>query len=153
MDAAAAAEEERHRAGERKKAEYASRARADPKLLAAAGLPARTVHAAFASLSGRCVATTASEYTYEACFFTKATQRASGHGGHSFSLGRRWRWAEHTSDGTPTGEFEGGDRCPDGTERSLRVRFACTPGVEVLGQVSEYSTCRYEVLLETAAAC
>ena len=55
--------------------------------------------------------------------------------------------------GQPSGEFSGGERCPDGTERSLRVHFVCSSAEETLGQVSELSTCRYEVTMQTAAAC
>ena len=132
-------------------------------------------HAAFRALDGKCFRSEHSrEYTYEVCLFTKASQSEKGRGHRpSVSLGHNWQWRYHSasasgralarlfsstaaaSDGRPMeGVLSAGQRCAGaGVDRSTIVKFVCSAEGEELGQVSERSTCVYEVELHTPAAC
>ncbi|KAL1525419.1 hypothetical protein AB1Y20_020278 [Prymnesium parvum] len=136
------------RKGQLKKAAYVARTKSNTKLLSAASVSRGGRFEAFGALSGQCIHSDASEY--EVCFFKGAVQKSVYAHAHSFSLGRHWSWKAGMQ---PIGEFEGGDMCPDGTRRSLVLKFECTPNDETLGPVSETSTCKYEVTVQTAAAC
>ena len=50
------------------------------------------------------------------------------------------------------GQFSGGEGCPGGVRRSLRVGFECAEE-EALGRVDEPDPCGYSVSLATPAAC
>ena len=50
------------------------------------------------------------------------------------------------------GQLSGGNGCPGGVRRSLRIEFECAEE-ESLGRVDEPDPCGYNVSLETPAAC
>ena len=50
------------------------------------------------------------------------------------------------------GQLSGGEGCPGGVRRSLRVEFECAED-ESLGRVDEPDPCGYSVSLATPAAC
>mmetsp|Transcript_6701 Transcript_6701/g.21429 ORF Transcript_6701/g.21429 Transcript_6701/m.21429 type:complete len:274 (+) Transcript_6701:342-1163(+) len=95
---------------------------------------------AFSGLDGRCISKKFGEYNYEVCFFTAAKQ-------DSVSIGR---WREWEQPGVAL--FDGGQYCPGGPERSLRVRFSCASKEELL-EVSEPSRCAYAAMLAHPGAC
>eukprot|EP00927_Polykrikos_kofoidii_P026430 TRINITY_DN23519_c1_g8_i1.p1 TRINITY_DN23519_c1_g8~~TRINITY_DN23519_c1_g8_i1.p1 ORF type:complete len:566 (-),score=127.90 TRINITY_DN23519_c1_g8_i1:276-1973(-) len=95
---------------------------------------------AYSSLDGRCITQSFGEYKYEVCFFSEAKQ-------DSTSLGKWKRW--ETSD---VGLFDGGSSCPGGPQRTLRVRFECGTGEELV-RISEPSRCTYEASMMHPGAC
>lgn len=84
----------------------------------------------FKALDGTCVEKNMGEYTYEFCFFGKATQKPNrGHG--NVSLGHFSRFApKNSSVGWEQDEYylraihDAGQRCWNGPDRSLIVSFA-----------------------------
>lgn len=148
LDAAAAAKQARLKNGRRFRTAMEEKVRRQPALLAAAGGHG----AAYGALSGICVRSDSSEYTYEVCLYKGGARQTPKHGGSRFSLGRHWSWESGDNTGDARGVFLGGDRCGS-VERSLHVQFVCAPGEDRLGRVQEVQTCQYEVSLETAAAC
>ncbi|KAL1522389.1 hypothetical protein AB1Y20_017379 [Prymnesium parvum] len=158
---------------------------------AAAAQPAGVaalLDSALASHGGRCVQSLSSEYRYELCFYSEATQRGLNAGNANYSLGRTWSWAQALSHprllaplpssstfakpslflpvllmGTHPfrplsdqlgGLFSGGDACPNGQERSMKVDFACGVSAQAeLGDVSERVVCAYEATLRAEAFC
>lgn len=95
---------------------------------------------AYAGLDDRCITKKIGEYKYELCFFKSAKQ-------DSISVGR---WRHWESPGVAI--FDGGQYCPGGPERSLRVIFQCGPKEE-LEEVTEPSRCAYQAKLSHPAAC
>ena len=134
---------------------YAARAAAGAGRASAAARGAP--HAAYGALDGVCVSSDSSEYVYKLCLFSSMEQtQRPGVGRGGFSLGRRWEWLPRTADDAAAvvGRLSGGDRCAGpGVDRSIDVRFVCAAAGESLGRVTEASTCKYEVTLETPAAC
>eukprot|EP00930_Biecheleria_cincta_P015707 TRINITY_DN13004_c0_g1_i1.p1 TRINITY_DN13004_c0_g1~~TRINITY_DN13004_c0_g1_i1.p1 ORF type:complete len:514 (+),score=109.91 TRINITY_DN13004_c0_g1_i1:42-1583(+) len=98
------------------------------------------VEMAYSGLEGRCLEKSVGEYKYKACFFENAKQ-------DSVSLGR-WKGWESPN----LAVFEGGQYCPGGPDRSLKVRFQCGPKEELL-DVSEPSRCAYLAEVRHPAAC
>jgi hypothetical protein len=158
LASAAAARESARQAGLRARKQLEARAaqRAPTSVTRAAP------HTAFRALDGACFESSTSEYKYELCLYTSATQSKS-HGGPSLNLGRSWSWRKRAHGAPIVGVLGGGDMCAGAhVARSLVVTFACATadearasrhGLGVLGKVSEASTCVYEVVLRTPAAC
>merc|ERR1712125_165121 len=95
---------------------------------------------AYMSLDGRCITKKITEYKYEICFFRGAKQDHTSVGS--------WRHWE----GPHVALFDGGQWCPGGPDRSLRVRFLCGAAEEIV-DVYEPSRCAYEASLTHPAAC
>jgi len=95
---------------------------------------------AYSDLAERCISKKIGEYKYEICFFKDAKQDRT-------SIGK---WKSWEADGI--GFFGGGQHCPGGPARSLRVVFVCGAMEELLS-VEEPSRCTYEATLRHAAAC
>jgi len=95
---------------------------------------------AYAGMDDKCVTKKIGEYNYDICFFKNAKQ-------DSVSVGR---WKHWESPGVAI--FDGGQYCPGGPERSLRVLFQCGPK-EQLEEVTEPSRCTYQAKLSHPAAC
>lgn len=109
--------------------------------------PASANAAAAAAAARRCITDFAGGYTYEACFFSNASQSQSRK--HKTSLGT---WTGFKGDYT-SAEFSGGDGCGDGVPaRSLRVYLVCAETERLYGS-SEPSTCAYVAWLQTPLAC
>jgi len=95
---------------------------------------------AYSGLEGRCISKKHSEYKYEVCFFKDAKQ-------DSTSIGSWKRW-----EAPGIALFDGGQYCPGGPERSLRVVFSCGPTEEIT-DITEPSRCSYEASMTHPAAC
>lgn len=94
----------------------------------------------YASLEGQCLSTKVGEYKYELCFFKSAKQ-------DSTSLGTWSRW-----ENPHLAVFDGGQYCPGGPTRSIRVSFSCGPRAELV-DVSEPSRCSYAATVTHPGAC
>jgi len=95
---------------------------------------------AYSGLDSRCITKKLAEYKYEVCFFSTAKQ-------DSTSIGRWKGW-----EAPGVGLFEGGQYCPGGPERSLKVRFTCGPNEDIV-DLGEPSRCTYEATLVHPGAC
>lgn len=95
---------------------------------------------AYSGLEGRCLEKSVGEYKYKACFFENAKQ-------DSVSLGRWQGWESPN-----LAVFAGGQYCPGGPDRSLKVRFRCGPKEELV-DISEPSRCAYLSEVRHPAAC
>ena len=100
----------------------------------------------FMSLAGKCFETKASQFTYKACFFKKASQK-DGSGLHT-DLGSWKGFEAHYKKAV----FDGGDHCYDAPQRSMSLELHC--GVsEVAWDGAEPEKCVYSMKLTTPAAC
>eukprot|EP00965_Chrysotila_dentata_P155303 5130806-Pleurochrysis_carterae.AAC.2 len=136
--------------GGRLRQKYDDLVRIRPQLLRDSGLEGQPTHThALAGLAGKCFsAPEDSEYVYDVCLYTRATQRPKKKTSQSIRLGVRWEWIEVGAHG----RLSGGDRCPAGQLRSLDISFVCSDR-EWLSQLREPSTCAYTTVLSTPAAC
>merc|ERR1712130_467496 len=95
---------------------------------------------AYSSLGGQCLNKKIAEYNYEICFFKSAKQ-------DSTRVGNWKMWtAPHV------GLFSGGQTCPGGPARSLKVNFGCGKKFEI-EDITEPSRCTYEAKMTHPAAC
>ena len=152
LERAAAARESERLEGVRARDAYAAQTR-PVRGASAASLAAP--HPAFRALDSKCLSVTTSEYTYQVCLYSKASQLARANGGRaSVDLGRRWQWRPRQAGGPIVGVLTHGAHCAGPrVDRSLAVTFACSAHGESLGEVKEPSPCAYEVTLRTPAAC
>lgn len=102
------------------------------------------------ALAGECFRGDAGKYEYEVCVRGKATQKESG--GSSTHLGR-YDGYDASPRGALTLRFVNGARCYNGPKRSATVRLVCGETEGVVVNVEEPETCRYEMILQTFAAC
>jgi hypothetical protein len=106
---------------------------------------------ALASLYKQCVSTQIRQYTYEVCFFDKASQKE---GGSSTSLGSWSSWREGEQHREM--RFEGGQTCWNGPARSAQITLRCGAAdgaVARIVSVEEPSKCVYSMVVVTPAAC
>jgi len=97
-------------------------------------------HHGYADLVDKCLELNDGQYKYEVCFFSEAYQ-------DSVLLGK---WSSFT--GARMAEFTGGQMCPGGPARMLRVLFECGSEEAVL-DVIEPSRCVYEARISSPGAC
>jgi hypothetical protein len=93
-------------------------------------------------------------FRYKICPLVSAEQTERRGARRTVSVGAEAAWAEGRSGAWQAVEISNGAGagCPGGRRRSTLVRFAC--GAEsLLRSVSESSSCVYEALVETPAAC
>jgi protein kinase C substrate 80K-H len=136
----------------------AMRARGDPAHPSDAGS-----RDAFLPLIVECFQLFDEGYRYELCPFRSAGQQDRG---HSVDLGSSFRWDEVKPDPGLAGEallagsngmertmlLEGGEACPSGVRRSVRVHFSCAEENK-LTHITEPQSCSYSFFLSTPAAC
>ena len=136
----------------------AMRARGDPAHPSDAG-----VRDAFLPLIAECFQLFDEGYRYELCPFRSAGQQDRG---HSVDLGSSFRWDDVKPDPGLAGEallagsngmertmlLEGGEACPSGVRRSVRVHFSCAEENK-LTHITEPQSCSYSFFLSTPAAC
>ncbi len=103
---------------------------------------------AFASLAGRCLSDTGARWTYEACFFDKATQNEPHNPSNRVSLGTWSHWSSNYTQAV----FANGDACSGGVTRSLTVKLVCEESERMWGG-EEPSMCTYTVWFATPLAC
>ncbi|KAJ3413355.1 hypothetical protein HDV05_008137 [Chytridiales sp. JEL 0842] len=104
-----------------------------------------------------CISIDSFEYTYEICFFGKATQKPrKGHG--DTDLGKFSRWGDRVGK-TGVGKekyftfmYENGAHCWNGPARSVEVTVSCDAETKVLS-VSEPSKCEYAMKITSPAVC
>ncbi len=114
-------------------------------------------HAEFRALENQCVSQNMGEYTYEYCFFGRATQMPNNGGAH-ISLGTFANW-NPKADATPDSDeywmqqvYARGQRCWNGPERSAIVDLECATSNE-LRDVFEAEKCIYSIKVATPAVC
>lgn len=116
----------------------------------------------FRALKGQCISQDAGEYTYEHCFLesTKQNQRK---GGSSMSMGKFVRIGSTTVEETNEAgdvvtvekvalEYERGQNCWNGPNRSTKVVLECGEENEIL-KTAEDEKCVYSMLVTTPAVC
>ncbi|KAK3828522.1 MAG: glucosidase II beta subunit-like-domain-containing protein [Benniella sp.] len=99
----------------------------------------------FAQLADQCFDLKDAEYTYTLCLFGSATQKSH----QTISLGKFSSWI---GDNYDTQLYDGGARCWNGPERSVKVAMSCG-GKNELVQVSEPNKCEYLFKFRTPALC
>ncbi|KAG2501356.1 hypothetical protein HYH03_001146 [Edaphochlamys debaryana] len=100
----------------------------------------------FLAFHDSCFTSHQTRWTYEACFFHKATQRE----GHQapVTVGRWYGFSEDYK----VAHFTGGDECWNVGPRSFSVQMSC--GMENrMSDGEEPATCRYQAKLTTPALC
>ncbi|KAJ3314743.1 serine/threonine protein kinase, CMGC group [Boothiomyces sp. JEL0838] len=97
----------------------------------------------YMGLYDECISLKTPEYEYKLCFFKDAKQIQ---GTNEVSLGNFNRW----DDGNMI--YEGGLKCWNGPNRSVRVILECDLKTHIL-KVSEPEKCEYEMLVGTPAKC
>lgn len=106
-------------------------------------------------LDGTCISTVAGDYTYELCFFGRATQR-SNKDSSSNSLGSFEGWAEGPEKGTleyySKQRYRNGAKCWNGPFRSVNVELSCGKENEILS-VTEPEKCEYKFKATSPALC
>ncbi|KAJ5683091.1 hypothetical protein N7462_006256 [Penicillium macrosclerotiorum] len=116
----------------------------------------------FRALKGQCVQKDAGEYTYEHCFLD-GTKQISKKGGSSMSMGKftkiGYTTVEELNDAGEiisvekvALEYERGQHCWNGPNRSTRVVLECGEENEIL-KTSEDEKCVYSMLVTTPAVC
>lgn len=159
----ALAEDGAHVAKARERANAAQRAVTD--LQAAVQSTEQTLHKLTAGefgpdgewkkLDGTCVSAVAGDYTYELCFFGRATQR-SNKDSSANSLGSFEGWAEGAEKGSrayyATQRYRNGAKCWNGPFRSVNVELSCGRENEILS-VTEPEKCEYKFKATSPALC
>lgn len=118
----------------------------------------------FYKMKGQCYKKSINKYTYEACPFGSAKQDSTSLG-HNFKIVneadqeiKNLGWDVHVneqnqmSNGDVYFSWEGGSRCWNGPQRSLKLKLVCHDSVELL-QLIEPSMCVYVGELGTPAVC
>ena len=117
----------------------------------------------FRQLKGRCFIKDTGEYEYEHCFLDR-TRQISKKGGMSVGLGQFQRVGQVDVDEVDestgrivkaqrtTLEYDRGQKCWNGPQRSTRVRLECGGKDEVV-QVREDEMCVYSMVATTPAVC
>ncbi len=114
-------------------------------------------HAEFRALENQCVSRDMGEYTYEYCFFGRATQIPNNGGAH-ISLGTFANWNPKADATVDSDEYwmqqvyARGQRCWNGPERSAIVDLECATTNE-LRDVFEAEKCIYSIRVATPAVC
>lgn len=99
----------------------------------------------YAQLADRCIETKADKYTYKICPYNKAEQ-VEHHSGTSLGS---WQGFDDSGDHM---QFQNGDYCWQGPNRSMTVRITCG-STEIVGKVAEPSRCEYTAEMTSPAAC
>ena len=114
-------------------------------------------NAEFKALENKCISKDMGEYTYEYCFFGRATQ-IPNNGGAQISLGT-FNAFNPTKDRTEEEDeywlqqiYVGGQKCWNGPERSAVVDLQCGVENKVL-DVFEAEKCIYSIKVMTPAVC
>uniref|UniRef100_A0A7S3Z9M4 Glucosidase 2 subunit beta n=1 Tax=Lotharella globosa TaxID=91324 RepID=A0A7S3Z9M4_9EUKA len=100
---------------------------------------------AFLPLYHKCFEKKVRQYTYEVCLFKDSYQKE---GSSRTNLGKFVKYNEESMEM----EFERGQTCWNGPQRSIKVKLECG-GENELGHVDEPSKCVYATTLKTPAAC
>ncbi|TIB19184.1 hypothetical protein E3P92_00126 [Wallemia ichthyophaga] len=110
------------------------------------------------ALKHECVSQDIAEYTYELCFFDRATQRQQDRKSGGTNLGKFHSWNEdqEVEAGSEafysTQLYNKGQRCWNGPERSTVVEMVCGER-NALIEVEELEKCAYKFLVSSPAAC
>ncbi|XP_052244211.1 glucosidase 2 subunit beta-like isoform X4 [Dreissena polymorpha] len=105
----------------------------------------------FSVLKGNCYEYTDREYTYKMCGFDKATQRSKS-GGSETTLGNWGKWDGPAHDKYAIMNYENGQSCWNGPNRSVKVHLKCGTDNKLTG-ASEPSRCEYAFDFETPSRC
>ena len=116
----------------------------------------------FRALKGHCISRDAGEYTYEHCFLDR-TQQIPKKGGSNVSMGKFVRIASTIVEELNEAgdivtiekvalEYERGQSCWNGPQRSTRVILECGEQNEIL-KTAEDEKCVYSMLVTTPAVC
>ncbi|ODN73839.1 hypothetical protein L202_07363 [Cryptococcus amylolentus CBS 6039] len=113
------------------------------------------VEAEWKKLDGTCVEQVIGDYTYELCFFGKATQK-SNKDGSSNLLGKFDQWNVAASEGTlpyySQQLYKNGAKCWNGPNRSVAVVLSCGTSNALLS-VAEPEKCEYRFKVSSPALC
>ncbi|ORX35023.1 glucosidase II beta subunit-like-domain-containing protein [Kockovaella imperatae] len=106
-------------------------------------------------LDGTCIDKVAGDYTYELCFFGRASQK-SNKDSSSNHLGTWSKWEQGETHGSfeyySTQYYEHGAKCWNGPQRSVRVSLTCGTQNALLS-ISEPEKCEYYFTATTPALC
>ncbi|KAJ2696836.1 hypothetical protein H4218_004334 [Coemansia sp. IMI 209128] len=102
-------------------------------------------HDVYLAVKGECVSLDTGEYTYEVCLLDRASQISNKDQSRQ-DLGS---FAGFTDGGH---RYEGGAKCWNGPERSLKASFACSDEITVLG-ITEPEKCEYIARMTGPFAC
>lgn len=106
-------------------------------------------------LDGTCISTVSGDYTYELCFFGRATQKSNKDSSQN-SLGSFEGWAENAEKGTleyySKQRYRNGAKCWNGPFRSVNVELSCGKENEITS-VTEPEKCEYKFKATTPALC
>ncbi|GFZ44630.1 Alpha-glucosidase 2 subunit beta [Saitozyma sp. JCM 24511] len=106
-------------------------------------------------LDGTCVDKVSGDYTYEVCFFGRATQRSNKDSSSNF-LGSFTSWNPHAQAGTDEYYTQqlylNGAKCWNGPMRSATVDLSCGT-TNALLSVSEPEKCEYRFKVTSPALC
>ncbi|KAJ5902317.1 Glucosidase 2 subunit beta [Penicillium taxi] len=116
----------------------------------------------FRALKGHCVSKDAGEYTYEHCFLD-STKQNQKKGGSSMSMGKFVRIGSTSVEELNEAgeivtvekvalEYERGQSCWNGPQRSTKVVLECGEENEIL-KIAEDEKCVYSMLVTTPAVC
>uniref|UniRef100_A0A0K0ECH3 Glucosidase 2 subunit beta n=1 Tax=Strongyloides stercoralis TaxID=6248 RepID=A0A0K0ECH3_STRER len=106
---------------------------------------------AWASLYKKCFETTQKQYVYKVCLFEKATQKDSNGYGET-SLGNWDNWLEKDVIPLTVQNYNGGQSCWNGPNRSTKVAIECGQETELV-DATEPSKCEYLFTLKSPIAC
>ncbi|KAJ2486736.1 hypothetical protein IWW37_005515 [Coemansia sp. RSA 2050] len=104
-------------------------------------------HDVYLAVKGECVSLDTGEYTYEVCLLDRASQISNKDQSRQ-DLGAFAGFAA-TGNGH---RYEGGAKCWNGPERSLKASFACSDEITVLG-ITEPEKCEYIARMTGPFAC
>ncbi|KAL7424783.1 hypothetical protein Q5752_000467 [Cryptotrichosporon argae] len=106
-------------------------------------------------LDGTCIDTVAGDYTYEVCFFGKATQKSNKDGATN-NLGSYVGWNDSADVGTfeyySKQNYKNGGKCWNGPMRSVALDLSCGT-TNALLSVAEPEKCEYRFKATTPALC
>ncbi|KAF4674241.1 Long-chain-fatty-acid--CoA ligase 3 [Perkinsus chesapeaki] len=112
---------------------------------------------AYFSLANQCVDADFEHYNYKICFFGKVTQKEEGRAFSDMKLGEFSGYYKDMAnpDSTPDYSahmFTGGDWCPGGPAREIKVRMSCGATLQLIS-VKEPSRCKYEAEVTHPGSC
>ncbi|WVQ82852.1 hypothetical protein IAT38_004987 [Cryptococcus sp. DSM 104549] len=106
-------------------------------------------------LEGTCVEKSHGDYTYELCFFGKATQKSNKDGSNN-NLGSFSHWKEDADQGSLSyysqQVYKNGAKCWNGPNRSATVDISCGTSNQLLS-ISEPEKCEYRFKVTSPAVC
>ncbi|WVR03133.1 hypothetical protein IAU60_000123 [Kwoniella sp. DSM 27419] len=106
-------------------------------------------------LDGTCVDKVSGDYTYELCFFGRATQRSNKDSSSNY-MGSFSHWNTSAEEGSydyyTKQMYQNGAKCWNGPMRSVAVDLSCGTKNELLA-ISEPEKCEYRFKVATPALC